>query len=296
MSTGETKIVAQKELMYHVSHDKDSVDPFRNSCFDRINELMSNFQRTIRASSVFLRNEEDMKRYLGGLPRSYLNLGLNSKIGENEVIITQERMVGAWEFWRNSLEVRSRSRAYFGNLEKQIRRFSLHISIFNAIEEFLHSDKKYLITFEDDEWLVDDFETIIQYVIDSLPENWDIFNFVVPENDKHWFNERLKIESTILSVSYQTWSAACVMHSRVGARKVLSRYLFEYSNFEVGDPNGDINLDNLIYNYEFFPPFDVEMLNYKTSFMPDRYLQNYTFQPDQPPVVDQNVEVASTWQ
>lgn len=296
MSFDEAGSALQKDLMFHILHDDNSQDPFRNSCFERINNLFSGYQSTEGASSVFLRNSEDVEIYLKNLPSAYLNLGINSDIGEKEIILTRERVSDMWVFWQDSLEVRDRSRAYYGNLNKQIRRFSLHMSVLNALEQFLHSEQKYLMVFEDDSWVVDDFPSIVTYVLGSLPDNWDVFNFVVPENDKHWFTPNLQVKDTNLSIGYQTWSAASILFSRVGARKVLSRYVFEFNKFEIGDPNGDMNLDNLICNFQFTPPFDIEQLNFKTSFLPDRYFQNYTFLPDFPAPIVQNLEVSSTWQ
>lgn len=279
----------------HIAHDPKCTNQFRNLCFKRIKQTLRKFN-FLESPLCFLRNEEEIQEFIRHLPSESQNLLINKAIGERESILTQESVREMWQFWRDSLERRANLEHIYGKLDKQLRRFSLNLGLLFALESFLQSNATVLLTFEDDTTLETNFEDCLGSVLSWLPQNWDVFNFIVPPEERQRFKPNLRLEGTPICINYQTYSTAAVLWSRSGARKVLRRMVFEFKNFSIGDPNGDISIDSLICNLVMTPPFDGSQLFYTVSYLPTRNFQTFTFVPNyQSPATQHNHE-PSTWQ
>jgi hypothetical protein len=227
------------------------------------------------------------------LPREYENFSVNPFLGESQTFITQENVRRAWNFWHSSMEIRSKSVSIFGNMDTQIRRFSLNLTYLAALDAFIRSNSRLFLTFEDDAMLREDFNDVLAMVLKNIPEGWDVFNFVTQDGIED-YHTSLRIQDTELSISYQNGSSAGLLWSRKGARAVLSRMLIEVKDFEFGDPNGDMNIDALISNLVMEPPFTGLSIHFDKSFLPSRPFKSYTFVPEFSSPVEQ-IDLASTW-
>ena len=278
---------------YFVGHYADTTQIQRKLCVKRMQDL---FKGKIEHQSIkqfFFKTEEDIFEYIQTLPKEYENFSVNPFLGETQTFLTQENVRGAWNFWRSSMELRSNLNQIYGNMDTQIRRFSLTFCYLAALDSFIRSNCRYLLTFEDDAMLREDFIDVLDMVLKNIPDDWDVFNFVTQDGSKDYDNS-LRIQDTQLSISYQSGSSAGLLWSRKGARAVLSRMLIEVKGFEFGDPNGDMNIDALISNLEMQPPFSRPRIRFIKSFLPSRTFKSYTFVPEFSSPVEQ-IDLASTW-
>ena len=278
---------------YFVGHYADTTQIQRKLCVKRMQDL---FKGKIEHQSIkqfFFKTEEDIFEYIQTLPKEYENFSVNPFLGETQTFLTQENVQGAWNFWRLSMDIRSNPESIFGDIDTQIRRFSLNLAYLTALDTFIRSNCRYLLTFEDDAMLREDFIDVLDMVLKNIPDDWDVFNFVTQDGSKDYDNS-LRIQDTQLSISYQSGSSAGLLWSRKGARAVLSRMLIEVKGFEFGDPNGDMNIDALISNLEMQPPFSRPRIRFIKSFLPSRTFKSYTFVPEFSSPVEQ-IDLASTW-
>ena len=278
---------------YFVGHYADTTQIQRKLCVKRMQDL---FKGKIEHQSIkqfFFKTEEDIFEYIQTLPKEYENFSVNPFLGETQTFLTQENVQGAWNFWRLSMDIRSNPESIFGDIDTQIRRFSLNLAYLTALDTFIRSNCRYLLTFEDDAMLREDFIDVLDMVLKNIPDDWDVFNFVTQDGSKDYDNS-LRIQDTQLSISYQSGSSAGLLWSRKGARAVLSRMLIEVKGFEFGDPNGDMNIDALISNLEMQPPYSRPRIRFIKSFLPSRTFKSYTFVPEFSSPVEQ-IDLASTW-
>lgn len=287
------KVPSQFDLAYFVGHSPQCSDPLRNSCYERINMLLAESCSQIQHNQIFLENESALNSLIATLPTEADNLLTNVELREKKHILTQKTVTDMWHFWKESMSSRQNFIHLFGNLDRQLRRFSLTLNYLFAIEAFLLSPYSYLLTFEDDSWLDDNFLYTVRRITNLLPAGWDIFNFVVPEDEKFRYRESFRVHEEISEI-YQTWSAASLLWSRKGARKVLKRLALDFHSFKFGDPNGDQQIDSLISNMILTPPFDSFQLTYYVERGDRRPFQTYTFVPDFQSPVSQSLEVKST--
>lgn len=96
-------------------------------------------------------------------------------------------------------------------------------SNYNAWHSFLNSDYDYLILFEDDAKIDDDFIDGITRYINELPEDWDFFSPFV-----HWWQQQNNYNKdkndyghSEICKAYQVWSLACYVVSKSGAEKAI---------------------------------------------------------------------------
>ena len=294
MSDSSMHIKINPELFnYFVGHYADTTQIQRKLCVKRMQDL---FKGKIEHQSIkqfFFKTEEDIFEYIQTLPKEYENFSVNPFLGETQTFLTQENVQGAWNFWRLSMDIRSNPESIFGDIDTQIRRFSLNLAYLTALDTFIRSNCRYLLTFEDDAMLREDFIDVLDMVLKNIPDDWDVFNFVTQDGSKDYDNS-LRIQDTQLSISYQSGSSAGLLWSRKGARAVLSRMLIEVKGFEFGDPNGDMNIDALISNLEMQPPYSRPRIRFIKSFLPSRTFKSYTFVPEFSSPVEQ-IDLASTW-
>jgi hypothetical protein len=294
LQTNSQNLIPQ--LLYYIGHDINCNDPVRNVAYSQITKLLSEFESLHHLPQHFLHSEADLQKLLLQLPLESHNLMINRDLGEKEHLITRESVSEMWAFWKESLPYRTGLQHIFGSVDKQIRRFSLNLGYLFALEAFLASRATFLLTFEDDAHMRSDFKECLLSVLSILPPNWDLFSFVTPHGQQTGFKPYLQVNSSPISVSFQVSSSAALLWSRTGARKVLHRYLFEVDNYDLGDPNGDMNIDSLIYNLSLLPPFDGPSLRFSLNYQKDRNFQTYSYIPSFDSPVTQDFTVTSTWQ
>ena len=278
---------------YFVGHDPNSTNEQRKLCVKRMKDLFEDKIEILSIKSLYLKSEEDISRYIQTLPKEYENFSVNPFLGETQTFLTQENVRGAWNFWRLSMDIRSNPESIFGDIDTQIRRFSLNLAYLTALDTFIRSNCRYLLTFEDDAMLREDFIDVLDMVLKNIPDDWDVFNFVTQDGSKDYDNS-LRIQDTQLSISYQSGSSAGLLWSRKGARAVLSRMLIEVKGFEFGDPNGDMNIDALICNLTMQRDLSGPSLDFSKNFSTSRTFKSYTFVPEFSGPVEQ-IDLASTW-
>lgn len=93
-------------------------------------------------------------------------------------------------------------------------------SNFYAWKNFLTTEHDYLLIFENDVILDDNFFQLFTTYLEELPEDWEVFHQYVPDTT---FQQRKNAKSISdnISVSYQTWSNAVYAISRKGAERMM---------------------------------------------------------------------------
>ena len=278
---------------YFVGHDPNSTNEQRKLCVKRMKDLFEDKIEILSIKSLYLKSEEDISRYIQTLPKEYENFSVNPFLGETQTFLTQENVQGAWNFWRLSMDIRSNPESIFGDIDTQIRRFSLNLAYLTALDTFIRSNCRYLLTFEDDAMLREDFIAVLDMILKNIPDDWDVFNFVNKDGTHHYEKSHRILDSQ-LSITYLGGSAAGLLWSRKGARAVLSRMLIEVKGFEFGDPNGDMNIDALICNLTMQRDLSGPSLDFSKNFSTSRTFKSYTFVPEFSGPVEQ-IDLASTW-
>jgi GR25 family glycosyltransferase involved in LPS biosynthesis len=94
-------------------------------------------------------------------------------------------------------------------------------SNYSAWKNFLNTDCEYLLLFEDDVVLENNFFELMISYLNLLPDDWDVFHQYAPEN---LTNKTIKILDGKYPICkpYQSWSNAVYMLSRSGAEKAIS--------------------------------------------------------------------------
>jgi hypothetical protein len=294
MSSSNTYIpINPGVISYFVGHDPNSVNEQRKLCVKRMQDLFKEKIERQSIKSLFLKTEDDIFEYIQSLPREYENFSVNPFLGESQTFITQENVRRAWNFWHSSMGLRSNLNLIYGNMDTQIRRFSLNLAYLVALDAFVRSNCQFFLTFEDDAMLREDFIDVLAMVLKNIPEGWDVFNFVNKDGIHHYKSSH-RILDTELSITYLGGSAAGLLWSRKGARAVLSRMLIEVKDFEFGDPNGDMNIDALTSNLTMQRDLSGPGLDFSKNFSNSRSFKSYTFVPEFSSPVEQ-IDLASTW-
>lgn len=100
-----------------------------------------------------------------------------------------------------------------------------HIGIwasnYTAWKKFLNTDYEYLLLFEDDVVLEENFFELMLNYLQLLPDEWDVFHQYAPENI---INKNIKILDGKYPICkpYQSWCNAVYILSRSGAKKAVS--------------------------------------------------------------------------
>jgi GR25 family glycosyltransferase involved in LPS biosynthesis len=107
-------------------------------------------------------------------------------------------------------------------------------SNYDAWVKFLKTDKEYLLVFEDDVILSDDFEVKINEFISEMPEGWDALFISIPNgNKRHYYRDHEHdIGLPNISKLYQGNWLAGYMISRVGVEKIIN----DINNNTINDP------------------------------------------------------------
>jgi GR25 family glycosyltransferase involved in LPS biosynthesis len=93
-------------------------------------------------------------------------------------------------------------------------------SNYTAWKNFLNTEYEYLLLFEDDLFLENNFFELMSDYLSLLPNGWDVFHQYAPENS---FNKSIKILEGKYPICkpYQSWSNAVYLLSRSGAKKAV---------------------------------------------------------------------------
>lgn len=132
---------------------------------------------------------------------------------------------------------------------QEIGCFASHIK---AIKHWLDtSDSEYAIIMEDD----CNFDTVNywswdwDYVINSIPKNFDIFQMVIIKNDKVVFNIHKKERFNHREKEKHSWSTACYLIKRSYGKYLVNKYYID-GKYNVYDRTLRLNVaDVLLYNF-----------------------------------------------
>jgi hypothetical protein len=229
------------------------------------------------APQVFARSPEKLKVYISNLPGEFENI-----IGPGDSpflrVCTAENIESLLNLWIKTTEL---------NPERPDRpasllysRFSLHFSQWLAIEEFLLSSATIFFLIDDDFEIDSNFLVRAKEVIESLPVDWEIFNFDKTTEAFSLYNSQLRIGNTDFCVNYQLYAGTCMMFTRKGAKKYLWDCLFGVRSLAAGNSNIDNNIDLRVANLEVVGDFNRPVMSWRTDWSPKRRLKSFQFIPE----------------
>jgi FkbM family methyltransferase len=96
--------------------------------------------------------------------------------------------------------------------------FGSHYNIWRYLVE---SDLESILVFEDDAWIVEDFELDLSNALKLVPKDYDVFSVFVHRNQYPRFVEKDHHLNELVSKSYQDWSTLCYVVSKKGAQRML---------------------------------------------------------------------------
>jgi GR25 family glycosyltransferase involved in LPS biosynthesis len=186
----------KNKICYKIFHIENEQNSSRNECFEKIKSQID--LNEINSPTVFMDNPETFKSFIKENPSFNIHPD-----GHNP-----------WYNRAASHYDRERSKPYKGWIFQEI---GIWASSFLAYEEFLKSDYDYLLIFEDDLLIKDNFLELVEKYMQELPENWDIFYIYHPMPP-------LKVGEKVsenLSTPFNNWSNACYIISRAGVLKTM---------------------------------------------------------------------------
>jgi GR25 family glycosyltransferase involved in LPS biosynthesis len=95
-------------------------------------------------------------------------------------------------------------------------------SNFLAYKNFLNTDFDYLILMEDDILFDESYMPRLIDYMSELPEDWDLFSYFVPKDQKIKYQNHHDIERDNVCLSYQDWSMLCYVINKKSASKILN--------------------------------------------------------------------------
>lgn len=169
--------------VFHLEKDKDRFEYTKN-----INEYLINHSLPLNTPTIGLSSQEEYELFTKKNPDFYVNpAGYNLdnvqgwKYGE----------VGIWA------------------------------SNFLAYKNFLNTELDYLILMEDDILFDDQYMPLLKKYIQELPEDWDMFSYFVPRDQKLKYENRHDIGKENVCLSYQDWSMLCYVINKRSAQKII---------------------------------------------------------------------------
>jgi len=158
----------------------------------QIEEKLVDFSKPINSKTIFIRNEDDLKNF-------YLN---NKDINVNpEGYINWEGKQG----WK------------FGEL-------GIWASNFLAWQEFANSEYDYLIIFEDDVKLLENFTKLLPEYINSLPKDWDILGLYSTPFEWSQYKKEYDIEgNSFVCQSFHYLNLAAYVINKHAVFKILEK-------------------------------------------------------------------------
>lgn len=180
----------RRKIAFGIFHLKESNDLFRNLCLRKLETQMNDTWIDLNIDKIEITAEKDLGRY--------------SEIGEIR-FSKLGYQYGGERGWK------------FGEL-------SIWINNVFARRKFLESKFEYLILFEDDAILEDNFAGIIHEILLKAPKDWDVIFLFTPETEIYKHKSSKSIRENLVPV-YQDWSALSYALSKRGAQKLLNSLL-----------------------------------------------------------------------
>lgn len=109
--------------------------------------------------------------------------------------------------------------------------FASHYNIWKYIVE---NSLDYILVFEDDAWLDEDFLFKFNNLIGKIPEDFDVFSVYVDPNQYDRYSKEKHLINDEISRAYQDWSTLCYVVSIRGAEKMMD-YVSKYGMNEPAD-------------------------------------------------------------
>ena len=94
-------------------------------------------------------------------------------------------------------------------------------SWYSALRIFLQTDQEAILLLEDDLWFTEKLFDQIPVAYSDLPDNWELLTLFSPEPEWELCDGKTIGTSGILTKRFGTWSAAAIMFSREGAKRVI---------------------------------------------------------------------------
>jgi GR25 family glycosyltransferase involved in LPS biosynthesis len=156
----------------------------RQPFVDNINNILSNFSQNLNSNSYEISNNDQLIKFIMDHSDVRLNYGKGFKYSE----------IGVWG------------------------------SNYDAWIKFLQTDKDYLLIFEDDVSIVEDFENKIKNAMQELPYNWDAFFFLTPDGNKEHYYKAYEHDIGFKNIckSYQGNWLGGYMLTKMGAQLLVN--------------------------------------------------------------------------
>jgi GR25 family glycosyltransferase involved in LPS biosynthesis len=187
------------KICYTVFHidkpDKSSSDYVREHCVKKIREYVT-FDN-LDSPTISIKTLDEVKSFLSSNPSFILDpKGFDPEYKRKEHYYNKEE--ASSKGW-------------------QLSTIGIWASSYTAYKNFLQSDYDYLLIFEDDILVKDNFmKTFLSY-LKELPTSWDVFYHFNPE-----VNVKVReVISENICRPNQIWSNACYVVSRQGAKKIV---------------------------------------------------------------------------
>jgi GR25 family glycosyltransferase involved in LPS biosynthesis len=201
----------------------------RSPVVNKINSILSPISDELKVTSYEISDNEQLAKFKNDHPAFKLNPEIQFRYAE----------VGVWA------------------------------SNYDAWVNFLKTDKEYLLMFEDDVYVSENFPDRIDKVLQEIPEDWDAFFFLTPYGNKTYYkSEEHDIGLENICRMYQGNWLGCYMLSRKGVEALVNGvqeyfisdpvdiYLFYKQSFLkaynfkpfVEDVGGDLALGTTIHN------------------------------------------------
>ncbi len=182
----------RRKITFGVFHLRESKDLYRNLNVEKLKNLMSGVWVDLQIDTKEITEDSDLRRYSEILEIKFSKLGYEYE-GER-----------GWKF---------------GEL-------SIWIGHIFAWKSFLESRFKYLILFEDDAVLEDNFAGLIHEILLTAPKDWDVISLFTPETEICKHKTSKSFHENLVPV-YQDWSCLSYMVSKKGAENLLSSLLHQ---------------------------------------------------------------------
>ena len=137
----------------------------------------------------------------------HLNLNIKSLNANNEKNI--------YSFLKNNKDF------YFSWGKFKVGEVGCFASHYLIWKELLNSNYDYILVFEDDANIHDNFIDIFKNSLNNVPSDYDLLSIYVDKNQYDRFNEKEHQVNSLIAKAYQDWSTLCYVVSRKGAQTMI---------------------------------------------------------------------------
>ncbi len=182
----------RRKIAFGIFHLRESKDLYRNLNVEKLKARINRTWFDLQIETIEITQESDLGRH------SELREIRFSKLGYE---------YGGERGWK------------FGEL-------SIWIGNVLAWRKFLESKFEFLILFEDDAILEENFAGLIHKILITAPKDWDVISLFTPETEVSKFKSIELIHQNLVPV-YQDWSCLSYVVSKKGAQNLLSSLLHQ---------------------------------------------------------------------